>query len=87
MDTISRHTVKTSPPQKTSQATAMMYQEPDSQSPDKLDQVSFEENYLLTIKALWDTGVTEMEVIDMPTEPLMSQSPRSCQRALLPVPC
>lgn len=79
--------MKTSPEQKTSQTTTMMYQEPDSQSPDKLDQVSFEENYLLTIKALWDTGVTEMEVIDMPTELLMSQSPRSCQHALLPVLC
>lgn len=48
----------------------MMYQEPDSHSPDKLDQVSFEENHLLTIKALWDTEATEMEVIDKPTETL-----------------
>lgn len=56
MDTIPRHTVKTSPPQKTSQTTTMMDREPDSQNPDKLDQVSFDENYLLTIKALWDTG-------------------------------
>lgn len=56
MDTILRHIEKTSPPQKTSRTTTMMYREPDSQSPDKLDQVSFEENYLLTIKALWDTG-------------------------------
>lgn len=56
MDTILRHIEKTSPPQKTSRTTTMMYRESDSQSPDKLDQVSFEENYLLTIKALWDTG-------------------------------
>lgn len=56
MDTISRHTVKTSPPQKTSQATAMMYQEPDSQSPDKLDQVSFEENYYSLLKHFGTQG-------------------------------
>lgn len=52
MDIIPRCIVKASPPQKTSQTTIMMYQEPDSHSPDKLDQVSFEENHLLTIKAL-----------------------------------
>jgi hypothetical protein len=46
-----------------SQTTTMMYQDLDGHSPKKLDQVSFGENYLLTIKALWDTEAPEMKVV------------------------
>lgn len=65
-----------------------MYQDLDDHSPEKLDHVSFEENGLLAVKALWDTEAPEMKVVKThQLKLLISQHPHSCQHALLSVLC
>lgn len=62
VDSIPRCILKASSSQKTLRTT-MICQDLHGHSPEKLDQVSIEEDYSLALKELWDTGAPEMKEV------------------------